>query len=314
MPAPRLVIHGGCGVIPRAGMSAAREAGFRASLRASLEAGWAVLARGGASMDAVVAAIAVMEDDPNFNAGHGSAFNADGGHELDASIMEGTTLHAGSVASTRRIRNPIRVVAELARRGSDPLMLAGEGADRWAERNGFAMVDNAHFATEWRREALREIKAREDAGTMAAAPESEKHGTVGAVACDQNGHIAAATSTGGITNKQPGRVGDSPIIGAGCYADDATCAVSSTGTGEMFIRLATAHDVAAQMAYRGASLADAAHDVVMNKLPRLAGRGGIIAVDAQGNVAMPFNTEGMYRGYARVGEVPVVGIYSDDAA
>lgn len=310
MPAPRLVIHGGCGVIPRAGMSVAREAGFRASLRASLEAGWAVLARGGASMDAVVAAIAVMEDDPNFNAGHGSAFNADGGHELDASIMEGTTLHAGSVASTRHIRNPIRVVAELARRGSDPLMLAGEGADRWAERNGFAMVDNAHFATEWRREALREIKAREDAGTMAAAPESEKHGTVGAVALDAAGHLAAGTSTGGYTNKLVGRVGDSPIIGAGTWADDRTCAISATGKGEFFIRKALSHEIHARMRWGGQTLEAAAGAMIHGELDGWAAGAGLVAIDREGNFTLPYNTEGMYRGHASAAGIEVA-VYAD---
>jgi beta-aspartyl-peptidase (threonine type) len=291
-------------------MSAAREAGFRASLRASLEAGWAVLARGGASMDAVVAAIAVMEDDPNFNAGHGSAFNADGGHELDASIMEGTTLHAGSVASTRRIRNPIRVVAELARRGSDPLMLAGEGADRWAERNGFAMVDNAHFATEWRREALREIKAREDAGTMAAAPESEKHGTVGAVALDAAGHLAAGTSTGGYTNKLVGRVGDSPIIGAGTWADDRTCAVSATGKGEFFIRKALSHEIHARMRWGGQTLEAAAGAMIHGELDGWAAGAGLVAIDREGNFTLPYNTEGRYRGHASAAGIEVA-VYAD---
>jgi len=310
MPAARLVIHGGCGVLPRAGMSAAREAGFRASLRCSLEAGWAVLARGGASMDAVVAAIAVMEDDPNFNAGHGSAFNADGGHELDASIMEGMGLHAGSVASSRRIRNPIRVVSELARRGSDPLMLAGEGADRWAERNGFAMVDNAHFATEWRREALREIKARETAGTMSAAPESEKHGTVGAVALDAAGHLAAGTSTGGYTNKLVGRVGDSPIIGAGTWADDRTCAISATGKGEFFIRKALAHEIHARMRWGGQSLEAAAGAMIHGELDGWAAGAGLVAIDREGNFTLPYNTEGMYRGHASAAGIEVA-VYAD---
>jgi beta-aspartyl-peptidase (threonine type) len=251
-----------------------------------------------------------MEDDPNFNAGHGSAFNADGGHELDASIMEGTTLHAGSVASTRRIRNPIRVVAELARRGSDPLMLAGEGADRWAERNGFAMVDNAHFATEWRREALREIKAREDAGTMAAAPESEKHGTVGAVALDAAGHLAAGTSTGGYTNKLVGRVGDSPIIGAGTWADDRTCAVSATGKGEFFIRKALSHEIHARMRWGGQTLEAAAGAMIHGELDGWAAGAGLVAIDREGNFALPYNTEGMYRGHASAAGIEVA-VYAD---
>jgi beta-aspartyl-peptidase (threonine type) len=298
MSVPTLVIHGGCGVIPRAQMSAAREAGFRASLRASLEAGWAVLAGGGPAMAAVEAAIAVMEDDPNFNAGHGSAFNADGAHELDASIMDGATLRAGSVASTRRIRNPIRVVGELARRGADPLMLAGEGADRWAEANGFAMVENGYFATEWRRAALEEIRARARAGTLAAAPESEKHGTVGAAALDAAGHLAAGTSTGGYTNKMVGRVGDSPIIGAGTWADDRTCAISATGKGEFFIRKALAHEIHARMLWGGQSLAVASHAMIHDELSGWAAGAGLVALDRAGNAVMPYDTEGMYRGKA----------------
>ena len=311
MSVPTLVIHGGCGVIPRAQMSAAREAGFRASLRASLEAGWAVLAGGGPAMAAVEAAIAVMEDDPNFNAGHGSAFNADGAHELDASIMDGATLRAGSVASTRRIRNPIRVVAELARRGADPLMLAGEGADRWAADNGFEMVENGYFATDWRRAALEEIRARARAGTLAAAPESEKHGTVGAAALDAAGHLAAGTSTGGYTNKMVGRVGDSPIIGAGTYAD-ARCAVSGTGWGEYYIRAVAAHDICARVRYGGQDIASAARAVINDEIPKAGGDGGAIALAADGSIAFPFNTEGMYRGWIGADGVPHVAIFADD--
>lgn len=310
MPVPVLVIHGGCGVIPRAQMSAAREAGFRASLRASLEAGWAVLARGGAAMEAVEAAIVVMEDDPNFNAGHGSAFNADGAHELDASIMDGATLRAGSVASARRIRNPIRAVAELARRGADPLMLAGEGADRWAATNGFAMVENAHFSTAWRRSALEEIRARAAAGTLAAAPESEKHGTVGAAALDAAGHLAAGTSTGGYTNKMVGRVGDSPIIGAGTWAHDATCAISATGKGEFFIRKVLAHEIHARMRWGGQSLQVASHAMIHEELHGWAAGAGLVAVGRDGTVAMPYDTEGMYRGRASAAGIEVA-VYAD---
>jgi beta-aspartyl-peptidase (threonine type) len=305
MPDPVLVIHGGCGVIPRDRMSASREAAFRASLHAALAAGWAVLARGGAAMDAVETAIVVMEDDPNFNAGHGSAFNADGAHELDASIMDGATALAGAVASTRRIRNPIRVVAALARRGADPLMLAGEGADRWAAANGFAIVDNAHFGTEWRRAALDEIRGHAAAGTLAAAPESEKHGTVGAAALDAAGHLAAGTSTGGYTNQLVGRVGDSPIIGAGTWADDRSCAISATGKGEFFIRKALAHEIHARMRWGGQSLAAASHAMIHSELHGWAAGAGLVAVDHAGNVAMPYDTEGMYRGKASVAGIEV---------
>jgi beta-aspartyl-peptidase (threonine type) len=311
MPDPVLVIHGGCGAIARAAMTGAREAGFRASLKASLESGWSVLRAGGSALDAVTAAVVVMEDDPNFNAGHGAAFNLDAGHELDASIMEGTTLHAGAVAASRRIRNPIAVAAALARRGSDPLLLAGEGADRWAAANGFAIVDNAHFSTQWRREALEEMRARLARGTAATAAESEKHGTVGAVALDAAGHLAAATSTGGYTAKPVGRVGDSPIIGAGTWADDRTCAISATGKGEFFVRKALAHEIHARMLYGGRDLARACSELVDGELVGWAAGAGLVAVDRQGNFVAPFNTEGMYRGSATRARGIVVAIYRD---
>ncbi|RQT58584.1 isoaspartyl peptidase/L-asparaginase family protein [Burkholderia cepacia] len=324
-----VAIHGGAGTILRDAMDSDTERQYRAELTAILTAAQQVLADGGSALDAVTVAVRMLEDCPLFNAGRGAVYTAEGKHELDAAVMDGATLGAGAICCATRVRNPV-LAARRVMEASEHVLFAGAGADAFAAAQGLELAEPGYFDTEARHAQW--VKARTAAGAMLdhdaatfafgkspSQPQpaepldpDRKHGTVGAVACDRYGHIAAATSTGGITNKQPGRVGDSPIIGAGCYADDATCAVSSTGTGEMFIRLATAHDVAAQIAYRGASLADAAHDVVMNKLPRLAGRGGIIAVDAQGNVAMPFNTEGMYRGYARVGEAPVVGIYRDD--
>jgi beta-aspartyl-peptidase (threonine type) len=311
MAGPILVIHGGCGVITRKEMSDEREASFRSSLCRSLAAGWDVLARGGSSLDAVVAAIVVMEDDPNFNAGHGSAFHVDGGHELDASIMEGAKLHAGSVAASRRIKNPIKVVAELARRGSDPLMLAGEGADRWAREEGFAIVDNQYFSTDWRREALNSMQARKIVDQEALAPESDKHGTVGAVALDAAGHIAAGTSTGGYTAKRVGRVGDSPIIGAGTWADDRSCAVSATGTGEFFFRRALAHEISARMIWGGQGVIEAADAMVMKELDGWAAGAGLVALDRRGNYCAPFNTEGMYRGVADAGGGIRVAVYRE---
>ena len=305
MPSPRLVIHGGCGAIPKAEMTPARADGFRASLRASLAAGWAVLEAGGSALDAVTAAIVVMEDDPNFNAGHGAAFNDEGFHELDASIMEGQSLLAGAVTAVREIRNPIKVVAELARRNADPLMLAGAGADAWARANGFAMVDNAYFSTQWRRDALDQIRKRAKAGTLAAAPESEKHGTVGAVALDAAGHLAAGTSTGGYTGKRVGRVGDSPIIGAGTWADDRTCAISATGKGEFFIRKALAHEIHARIRWGGRSLAQACDELIHDELDGWAAGAGLVAIDRQGNFVLPFNTEGMYRGDASAAGINV---------
>ncbi|OJB52440.1 beta-aspartyl-peptidase [Burkholderia ubonensis] len=319
-----VAIHGGAGTILREAMNTDTELQYRAELAAILRAAQAVLADGGSALDAVSVAVRMLEDCPLFNAGRGAVYTADGTHELDAAIMDGATLAAGAVCCVTRVRNPV-LAARRVMEASEHVMFAGAGADAFAAAHGLELVEPGYFGTEARHAQW--LKARDatgalldhDAATFAfgdGAPldPDRKHGTVGAVARDLHGHVAAATSTGGITNKQPGRVGDSPIIGAGCYADDATCAVSSTGTGEMFIRMAAAHDVAAQIAYRGVSVAEAAYDVVMNKLPRIAGRGGIIAVDAHGNVAMPFNTDGMYRGYARVGAAPVVGIYRDDAA
>ncbi|PAJ99052.1 isoaspartyl peptidase/L-asparaginase family protein [Burkholderia ubonensis] len=325
MTSPAIVaIHGGAGTILREAMNTDTELQYRAELAAILRAAQAVLADGGSTLDAVSVAVRMLEDCPLFNAGRGAVYTADGTHELDAAIMDGATLAAGAVCCVTRVRNPV-LAARRVMEASEHVMFAGAGADAFAAAHGLELVEPGYFGTEARHAQW--LKARDAAGALldhdaatfafgdgAPLDPDRKHGTVGAVARDLHGHVAAATSTGGITNKQPGRVGDSPIIGAGCYADDATCAVSSTGTGEMFIRLATAHDVAAQIAYRGVSVAEAAYDVVMNKLPRIAGRGGIIAVDAHGNVAMPFNTEGMYRGYARVGAAPVVGIYRDDAA
>ncbi|KVD07030.1 isoaspartyl peptidase [Burkholderia ubonensis] len=325
MTSPAIVaIHGGAGTILREAMNTDTELQYRAELAAILRAAQAVLADGGSALDAVSVAVRMLEDCPLFNAGRGAVYTADGTHELDAAIMDGATLAAGAVCCVTRVRNPV-LAARRVMEASEHVMFAGAGADAFAAAHGLELVEPGYFGTEARHAQW--LKARDAAGALldhdaatfafgdgAPLDPDRKHGTVGAVARDLHGHVAAATSTGGITNKQPGRVGDSPIIGAGCYADDATCAVSSTGTGEMFIRLATAHDVAAQIAYRGVSVAEAAYDVVMNKLPRIAGRGGIIAVDAHGNFAMPFNTDGMYRGYARVGAAPVVGIYRDDAA
>ncbi|KWE50533.1 isoaspartyl peptidase [Burkholderia ubonensis] len=325
MTSPAIVaIHGGAGTILREAMNTDTELQYRAELAAILRAAQAVLADGGSALDAVSVAVRMLEDCPLFNAGRGAVYTADGTHELDAAIMDGATLAAGAVCCVTRVRNPV-LAARRVMEASEHVLFAGAGADAFAAAQGLELVEPGYFGTEARHAQW--LKARNAAGVLldhdaatfafgdgAPLDPDRKHGTVGAVARDLHGHVAAATSTGGITNKQPGRVGDSPIIGAGCYADDATCAVSSTGTGEMFIRMATAHDVAAQIAYRGVSVAEAAYDVVMNKLPRIAGRGGIIAVDAHGNVTMPFNTEGMYRGYARVGAAPVVGIYRDDAA
>ncbi|WGS49131.1 isoaspartyl peptidase/L-asparaginase [Paraburkholderia sp. D15] len=323
-----IAIHGGAGTILRASMSTRAEAEYHAALHAVLSAGQRVLAEGGSALDAVSEAVRLLEDCPLFNAGHGAVYTSAGTHELDAAIMDGRTLEAGAVCSVKRVRNPV-LAARKVLECSEHVLFAGEGADAFAAAQGLETVEPDYFHTDARygqwllaRGQQRAMLDHDGASLSANAARNEddpaphepldpnrKFGTVGAVALDLQGHVAAATSTGGITNKQVGRVGDTPLIGAGCYADDATCAVSSTGSGEMFIRMVAAYDVAAQMAYRNVSLQDAADDVVMNRLPRIDGRGGLIAVDARGNVALPFNTEGMYRGFARLGEAPETAIY-----
>lgn len=290
-----LAIHGGCGTLPKAEMTEAEWAQARSDLASALRAGWAILSKGGAAVDAVEAAVRVMEDSPHFNAGHGAAFNTEGEHELDASIMDGATLAAGAICGAKRIRNPITAAKALMLRG-DPLLLAGPAADDFAEHEGVDTVANEHFSTERRRKNLASMKLREIVGTAAEASEAEKHGTVGAVACDAQGHLAAATSTGGYTNKPVGRVGDSPIIGAGTYARDGRCAVSGTGKGEYFIRYCVGHEIASLIAYKGLSL-EAATDAVLAELSEHRIGAGLVAVDADGGIVAPYNTEGMYRGW-----------------
>lgn len=290
-----LAIHGGCGTLPKAEMTEAEWAQARSDLASALRAGWAILTKGGAAVDAVEAAVRVMEDSPHFNAGHGAAFNTEGEHELDASIMDGATLAAGAICGAKRIRNPITAAKALMLRG-DPVLLAGPAADDFAEHEGVDTVANEHFSTERRRKNLASMKLREIVGTAAEASEAEKHGTVGAVACDAEGHLAAATSTGGYTNKPVGRVGDSPIIGAGTYARDGRCAVSGTGKGEYFIRYCVGHEIASLIAYKGLSL-EAATDAVLAELSEHKIGAGLVAVGADGSIVAPYNTEGMYRGW-----------------
>jgi len=290
-----LAIHGGCGTLPKAEMTEAEWAQARSDLASALRAGWAILSKGGAAVDAVEAAVRVMEDSPHFNAGHGAAFNSEGEHELDASIMDGATLAAGAICGAKRIRNPIAAAKALMLRG-DPVLLAGPAADDFAEHEGVDTVANEHFSTERRRKNLASMKLREIVGTAAEASEAEKHGTVGAVACDAQGHLAAATSTGGYTNKPVGRVGDSPIIGAGTYARDGRCAVSGTGKGEYFIRYCVGHEIASLIAYKGLSVEEAT-DAVLAELSEHKIGAGLVAVGADGAIVAPYNTEGMYRGW-----------------
>jgi beta-aspartyl-peptidase (threonine type) len=290
-----LAIHGGCGTLPKTEMTEAEWAQARADLAGALRAGWAILGKGGPAVDAVEAAVRAMEDSPHFNAGHGAAFNTDGEHELDASIMDGATLAAGAICAAKRIRNPIVAAKALMLRG-DPLLLAGPAADVFAEHEGIDTVENDYFSTERRRKNLSSMKIRELVGTAAEASEAEKHGTVGAVACDAQGHLAAATSTGGYTNKPTGRVGDSPIIGAGTYARDGRCAVSGTGKGEYFIRYCVGHEIASLIAYKGLSLEQATQQV-LGELSASKVGAGLVAVGPDGAIVAPYNTEGMYRGW-----------------
>ena len=303
-----LVIHGGAGTIERGKMTPEKEQAYRTGLENSLKAGYSVLKDGGAALDAVEAAVRVLEDDPHFNAGKGATFTSAGMNELDAAIMDGPTLKAGTVAVLRHIRNPISL-ARMVMEKSPHVMLSGEGAEKFATDNGVKLVDQKYFFTQERWDALQKMKAAEkNRHAGATITDQDRHGTVGAVAMDQNGNLAAATSTGGTTNKLPGRIGDSPIIGGGTYANNATCAVSATGDGEFFIRATVAHDISALMEYRGMKLAEAAQ-AVLDKVAKLGGTGGLIAVDKEGNYTLPFNTAGMYRGHVDADGKFVVEIY-----
>jgi beta-aspartyl-peptidase (threonine type) len=307
-----LAVHGGAGTIERSNMTPEREREYRTGLEHALTAGYEILKRGGSSLDATEAAVRVLEDDPHFNAGKGSVFTSAGTNEMDAAIMDGKTLAAGAVASLKHIKNPINL-ARLVMEKSGHVMMDSEGAEVFAKENGIELVDQKYFFTQERWDALQKMKAAEksrasDAGKKVLITDQDRHGTVGAVALDQNGNLAAATSTGGTTNKRPGRIGDSPVIGAGTYANNATCAVSATGDGEYFIRATVGCDVSALMKYRGMSLKDAAQ-VALDDVAKLGGTGGLIAIDRQGNITLPFNTAGMYRGYVDLNGKFVIEIY-----
>ena len=305
-----LVVHGGAGVIRRSEMSADKERAYRDGIAAALSAGHAILARGGSSLDAVAAAVTVFEDDPLFNAGRGAVFTADGTNELDASIMDGATLRAGGCTLVTTVKNPV-LLARLVMEKTRHVLLAGHGAEALARAHRLATVEPGYFFTERRFDALKRVQktAAEQAGLNT---EADKHGTVGAVALDANGNLAAATSTGGRNNKLSGRVGDSPIVGAGTYANNATVAVSGTGDGEYFMRALAAHSVSALIEHKRWSVERAAEHVVHQQLVALGGSGGLIALDRKGRFAMPFNTEGMYRGHIGPSGAPVVKIYQDE--
>jgi L-asparaginase / beta-aspartyl-peptidase len=329
-----LVIHGGAGTITRQNMTPEREKAYHEALEFALKTGYDVLKKGGTSLDAVEATVRTMEDSPLFNAGKGAVFTHEGKNEMDAAIMEGKTLKAGSIAGVSTIRNPISTARKVMEK-SEHVMLVGKGAEEFAKLQGETIVDPSYFYTEnrWKglQKAIEEEKTQLDHADTTAPIlpkgvikktgynsqkeevifEGKKFGTVGAVALDQYGNLAAATSTGGMTNKRWNRVGDAPIIGAGTYANNNTCAVSATGHGEFFIRSVVGYDISALMEYKGLSLKNAADEVVMKKLVKIGGEGGIIALDRNGNIAMPFNSEGMYRGYIKADGTLEVKIYKE---
>jgi len=303
-----IAIHGGAGTIRRTSMTPTQEQEYRKGLQEALDAGRQLLAQGGSALDAVEKAVQLLEDFPLFNAGRGSVFTNAGKNEMDASIMCGRTLQAGAVAGVSNVRNPI----ELARRVMDRskhVMLAGKGAEDFARRQNLAFEPDAYFFSQHRYDQWMKIRESDKAQLDHSEDENKKFGTVGAVALDVNGHLAAATSTGGLTNKKYGRIGDSPVIGAGTYANDRTCAVSCTGDGEYFIRAVAAYDVSCLMEYKGLSLKEACAIVVHEKLVKIGGDGGLIAVDRSGQLEMPFNSEGMYRGMANSEGNSWIGIY-----
>ncbi|PWT77819.1 MAG: beta-aspartyl-peptidase [Bacteroidetes bacterium] len=318
-----LVIHGGAGTILKSQMTAEREKAYRDSLTFALKRGYAILKNGGTALDAVEATIKVLEDCPLFNAGKGAVFAHNGKNELDAAIMNGKTLEAGAVAGVTTIKNPISAARSVMEK-SGHVMLIGKGAEEFAKGEGIEIVDPSYFYTEERWRSLQKAKKEDSLKAAGKAMKGSailsnsgqnpdhKFGTVGAVALDRYGNLAAATSTGGMTNKKYGRVGDSPIIGAGTYANNETCAISCTGVGEVFMRLVVAKTVSDLIEFRHYSLQQAAEEVIMHKLGTFQGSGGLIGVDRQGNITMPFNTEGMYRGYMKEDGTVVVKVYAGE--
>ncbi len=308
---PVIAIHGGAGTIASVASDSSAAQPYRDALHAVVSAAQAALLRGASALDAVCIAVELLEDCPLFNAGHGAVFTHDETHELDAAVMNGADLRAGAVAGVSRVRRPVRAARAVMADGAH-VLLSGAGAEDFARAHGLEMVDPSYFSTEARRQQLKLARVADRVALDhdgAPLVEGSKFGTVGAVALDMHGHLAAATSTGGMTNKRVGRIGDSPLIGAGTYADDLTAAVSCTGSGEMFIRAVAAYDVCARMRYAGQSLKEACDAVVMQTLPAIDGRGGLIAVDRLGNVCLPFNTEGMYRAHAKGAEAPQTAIH-----
>jgi beta-aspartyl-peptidase (threonine type) len=300
-----MAIHGGAGTMPRSEMTSEAERSYRSGLQEALDAGYDVLRSGGTSLDAVTRAVVLLEDNPLFNAGRGAVFTLDGRNELDASIMDGHTLKAGAVCGVTRIRNPVELARAVMEK-SEHVMLAGTGAEEFAAGQGFSFVPQSYFYTPQRWQQLERIRS----GDRGLSGHTISHvGTVGAVALDSRGRLAAATSTGGMTGKRFQRIGDSPVIGAGTYADDRSCAVSATGHGEIFLRGAVAHDICARVRYGGRSVAEAAREVIFEELPALDGEGGVIAIDGRGEIVLEFNSEGMFRAGRKAGAEAQIAIY-----
>lgn len=310
-----IVIHGGAGTILRKNMTPEMEEAYRSALKSAIEAGYAILNQGGSSQDAVEKTIHIMEDSPLFNAGKGAVLTSEGTIALDASFMNGATLDAGAIAGVTTIKNPISAAIAVME-NSPHVMLSGKGAETFAETQGLKRVDPQYFMTERRLKALQRVKANEKRKTANASThaflKNQRYGTVGCVALDKHGNLAAGTSTGGMTNKKWDRIGDAPIIGAGTYANNATCAVSATGWGEFFIRSVVAHDISALMEYKGLPIEEAARIVIHEKVAKLGGDGGIVAIDNQGNIAMEMNSPGMYRAHINAAGQLNVKIYGDE--
>lgn len=307
-----IVLHGGAGTITKENMSDSLQTAYEQKLTEAVTAGHQILADGGNALDAVAATINILEDSPLFNAGKGAVFTHEGRNELDASIMEGKNLNAGAVAGVRRIKNPINLARDVMEK-SPHVMLYGNGAEEFARENGYEMTDTSYFFTQENFDRLQRIIHQNKMGYSEKSENNAyKYGTVGCVALDKHGTIAAGTSTGGMTNKRWNRIGDSPIIGAGTYANNLTCGVSATGWGEKFIRSVAAYDISALMEYKGLSLQEAAHEVIHNKLPKMEGDGGIIGIDKNGNIVMEFNTPGMYRAAMNDKGELTVGLFENE--
>jgi beta-aspartyl-peptidase (threonine type) len=304
-----IAIHGGAGTLVKGMMTAELEAAYKSALKLALDAGYSILNNGGTATEAVEKAVVFLEDSYLFNAGKGAVFTADETHEMDASIMDGKTLNAGAVSLISGIKNPVSLAKDVMEK-SEHVFLAGEGAMQFAKMNNYKIEDNSYFYDEFRHKQWLEIKDTDSFQLDHAKKKDSKFGTVGAVACDKEGNIAAATSTGGMTNKKFGRVGDSPMIGAGNYANNKTCAISCTGSGEFFIRGVVAYDVACLMEHKNLSLEEASNEVINKRILEIGGDGGLIAIDTKGNIAMPFNTEGMYRASKSSNGEEEVSIYS----